>query len=104
MCYNIITSRLSSNDYGNVSPTLTKLYLLVDPCTCNLVLITSKGVVRYALKPAYNLMNDDQLWRQNSLLSYIKNKCITANISGLENHRASLAVKSEAFFGMEFFF
>jgi ribosomal protein S25 len=24
---------------------------MVDPCTCNLVFITSKGVVRYALKP-----------------------------------------------------
>lgn len=26
-------------------------YLVVAPCTCNLVLTTSSGVVRYALKP-----------------------------------------------------
>lgn len=28
-------------------------YLEFDPCTCNLVLMTSKGVVRYALKPVW---------------------------------------------------
>lgn len=28
-------------------------YLAVDPCTCILVLITSRGVVRYALKPVH---------------------------------------------------
>ena len=45
---------LISNGGGKNQRNWNKMwYLKVDPCTCNLVLTTSKGVVRYALKPVH---------------------------------------------------